>query len=210
MSAFGYSCLLQGMWPALTCGLYTQWVSIGETDFPLEQLLIGDSILDRDVSLRLPLSAGTWLRAVQALCTLPKSLWVHTSVRPMCLDGLVSLVSSIPSGSCSFHLFFPELQGGGGVMETRHLRLSVPRLLTLAHGPVVFVSIHYRRKLPWRWLREASIHACSWMLLRVTLVLCSLGRTKVFVFSPKSMACPVSYSWPPDSVSIGSISWSGP
>lgn len=38
-------------------------------DFPLEQLLIGDSVLVRDVRPLL-LSAGTWFRAVQALCTM--------------------------------------------------------------------------------------------------------------------------------------------
>lgn len=52
----------------------------------------------------------TWCRPMQALCMLPPSLRVHMSFGCASLEGLVSLVSSVSSGSYVLSsLGFPDL-----------------------------------------------------------------------------------------------------
>lgn len=73
-------------------------------------------------------------RLIQALCRLPRSLYVHMCVHYVDLEGHVSWVSSIPS--VLIFLLPPLLQGflspdGRDGMETSCLWLSVPSALTL-------------------------------------------------------------------------------
>lgn len=171
------------MAPYLKGGLYTKWV------FLLWRKLI---------FLLLSALRPHWSGLVQSVCLLPQSLWLHTCISPAvfkktlflwCLLSLTLFPSFLPQGS---------LRGERReLMEASHLRMSLPRVLTLCTlsncgSLYLFPCLAGRGFSDDGWTRHWSMHECSRMLSGVILLLCPFSRTIVFHFSSRSLAYLVS------------------
>lgn len=73
----------------------------------------------------------TWYRPVQALCLLPRDLWVHMSSCSVDLEGLVFLVSLRHYGS---YILFTSTSVGRDFMESSHLEICVSQSLCTMAG----------------------------------------------------------------------------
>jgi hypothetical protein len=91
--------LLPGMHPTLKSSLFPQWDSLRRNwIFICKWLSIGHSFWVKGEGL-CPLLSALGPHLVQALCMLPRSLWVTLCIYPVDVEGFVFLVSSIPSDS---------------------------------------------------------------------------------------------------------------
>lgn len=132
-------------------------------------------------------SSGGDLCRLSAFClslssSVPGSFWCG---RPCFLDVLHPLWL-LHSLLCLWFLHDLLSLEGKDLMEVSHLRLVIPRSLTL-HNVYLWVSVFdldcWRKKLLCCWLNKALIYEDRRMLLGDILMLCSFPRSVVFDFS---------------------------
>ena len=116
----------------------------------------------------------------------------HSLCEYMCLEHLISLVSSIPTGSynrfSSSSAWFYELWGRFD--RSILLMIECSKFSYTLHCPVVglcfifclFSPIYYRRRFLWWWLSKIVVYSCSRILSGVILLLHSFHRTVIFGF----------------------------
>lgn len=125
-----------------------------------------------------------WCRPVLAPCIQSQSLGFLCALALLCLEGLVSLLSSIPSGLTLFTLPLPHgsmSQEERYLMETSCSGLRLQGLSISAYhlAAVPSVGSHlWQKKLLW-WVSKALICEKSTMRLVVIPLLPSFSRTVV-------------------------------
>lgn len=120
----------------------------------------------------------------------------------VCLEGTVSLVSSILRGvynlSASFSPYCTEPWGKGIDGDSPLSAECFVKSLTLCTAlGSTWVTIYFRRKLLW-WRSKILIYEYGRTLLGIIILLCSINRRIAFDFSPRCMDYLVSGSWPPE------------
>lgn len=103
----------------------------------------------------------TWGRLMQAVLSMPLSLWVHMSFNHVDPSFLGFLHPLCVFSSFSLTFIDSLISEGRQLMETFHLWLCVPRLCTLwlmsSHGSLCICS-HL-------WQKEASLMISHWLLI---------------------------------------------